>query len=132
MNSQMSRLGLSFILGLGCWLGTIEAQEPAEAPVSAEATEAAPQRSFTLGQPIRNLAHATGGAVQATNDFLHRHGYLCGQHLDWYGCGGWRAQNTFVLGSCRTFFGEPCLPNQGRAGGVSTGINGGGCPGGCR
>src|SRR5437879_1093800 len=26
-----------------------------------------------------------------------------------YGCGSWRSQATFVFGSCRDFFGQPCL-----------------------
>ena len=26
-----------------------------------------------------------------------------------YGCGSFRSESTFIFGSCRAFFGEPCL-----------------------
>ncbi|GEM_PF-6375681 len=113
MAPRMFRLGLSFIVGLGCWFGRVEAQTPA-GPEVIEARVVTPA-STLLPTPNRQ-----DGAIR---DCFHRHGYLCGQHLDWYGCGGWHAQNAFAFGSCRTFFGEPCLPQQPRQGG-----NG---PGGC-
>ena len=113
MAPRMLRLGLSFIVGLGCWFGRVEAQTPA-GPETAQAPSAAP------AAPVAPMSSRPDGALR---DHFNRHGYLCGQHLDWYGCGGWRAQTTFAFGSCRTFFGEPCLPQQPRQGGNA--------PGGC-
>lgn len=113
--ARMIRFGLSFIVGLGCWFGRVEAQSPA-VPEVVETQSVAPNGRIV---PVLNRQD---GAVR---DCLHRHGYGCGQHLDWYGCGGWHAQCTFVFGSCRTFFGEPCLPNQPRSG--LLGGSGGGC-----
>ena len=98
MSTRMFRVGLSFIVGLGCWIGKVQAQAPADAPPAA-----------TVALPVYDAAPTAerdGGPVR---NWLHRGGYCCAQKLDWYGCGGWHAQNTFVFGSCRTFFGEPCL-----------------------
>src|SRR6266542_821858 len=90
MNARMFRLGLSFIVGLGCWFGRVEAQTPEDTQVIQQAPA-----GRVLSLPFRR-----DGSM---GDWLHRQGYACGQHLDWYGCGGWHAQNTFVFGSCRTF-----------------------------
>jgi len=106
MAPRMLRFGLSFIVGLGCWFGRVEAQNPVGSEIvgSYDAPPAA---------RIYPTVSRQDGAVR---DALHRQGYCCGQHHDWYGCGGWHAQCTFVFGSCRTFFGEPCLPKQPRSG----------------
>lgn len=143
MNSTTLRLGLSFIVGLGCWFGKVEAQQPAatpaspqvatpatlpstEAPVVSDEAVSTTRFGARVLQPVRAVAQAPANMVHHTGDWLREHKYLCGQNLDWYGCGGWRAQNTFVFGSCRTFFGEPCLPRE--AGRIDNGGNGnGGC-----
>ena len=102
MTTRMLRLGLSFIVGLGCWLGRVQAQAPADPP----AVQMHGVVSGADGQsaPVRQQGPA--------RDCFTRFGYLCGQNHNWYGCGGWHAQNTFVFGSCRVFFGEPCMPQQ--------------------
>jgi hypothetical protein len=119
MSTRSLRIGLSFIVALGCWIGKIQAQEPPPNP--------APAVVASNGSYGPAAGAAEGGRLNA---WLHRQGYCCGSHLDWYGCGGIRSQCLFVWGSCRTFFGEPCLPKsldqQGHGG-----INGGSCPGGC-
>ena len=114
MTPRMLRLGLSFIVGLGCWFGKVQAQEPADSKVVQT------RGILSAGRGVLQPSANPDGSMR---DFFHRHGYGCGQHLDWYGCGGWHAQNTFVFGSCRTFFGEPCLPQQPR----ERGLFGGGC-----
>jgi hypothetical protein len=139
MKSRMIRFGLSFIVGLGFWLGKVHAQE-APAVVSSTAPEASAPAGTVYAEPAPNGTSASG---RPAHDFLHRHGYLCGQCLDCYGCGGWRQFTTFAFGSCRTFFGEPCLqrqppdgPGYGYGNGPGNGngyANGrGSCPGGCR
>jgi len=100
MSPRMIRVGLSFIVGLGCWFGKVQAQAPADAP---------PPPVTTVAPFVQESAPAAQHEGGPMRDWLHRHGYGCAQKLDWYGCGGWHAQNTFVFGSCRTFFGEPCL-----------------------
>lgn len=34
----------------------------------------------------------------------------CWAHINSLGCGSLHSDLTFIFGSCRTFFGEPCLP----------------------
>jgi len=111
MTPRMLRLGLSFIVGVGCWIGKVEAQEPTPMPMPVHDGVLAPRGPIAM-----RLTHPLGGTQRGdlderTRTAFNRHGYCCGQHHNWYGCGGWRAQNVFVFGSCRTFFSEPCLPN---------------------
>jgi hypothetical protein len=117
MSSRTLRVGLSFFVALGCWFGKIQAQEPAANPTPAGVA--------SNGSYGPSAGATEGGRL---HDWFHRQGYGCGSHLDWYGCGGIRSQCHFVWGSCRTFFGEPCLP---KALGQQYGGGGGNCPGGC-
>lgn len=129
MKSLTLRVGLSFIVGLGCWFGKLEAQTkggPATplTPVDAGATSAVeivedgPRErrrilpvAFLQRQPVRDT-------VQRSEDCLNRHGYCCDQNPNAYGCGGCHAWNIFVFGSCRTFFGESCQPKIRGANGI--------------
>jgi hypothetical protein len=121
MSRHSVRLGLSLIVAAGCWIGPVQAQAPVQgqAPVQApvligEPTVSEPIAVETSAALARHgirlarwpLVHGQGGARQHMN----QKGYCCDSHHDWYGCGGWRAQCAFMFGSCRTFFGEPCLP----------------------
>ena len=128
MHSHRFRVGLSFIVGLGCWFGKVQAQVPVLAPLPAPNIVTAPNNDNDPPRatgPVSGVqAQPQAGANGRKGDWLLRHGYTCGQNLHWYGCGGWHAQNQFAFGSCRTFFGEPCLPRQPNQ-------HGGGCPGGC-
>ena len=108
MTARMIRIRLSFIVGLGCWIGRVEAQAPADDQVVQA------RGQTVIGRILPAPRQETG----PVRENLHRQGYACGQHLDAYGCGGWHQFNTFVFGSCRTFFGEPCLPNQSRKAGL--------------
>jgi hypothetical protein len=106
------RLGLSLIVAVGCGWTRLEAQEPRVpmivdyAPVeTAPAMEPQPAH-----RGIRLASWPLFGRPAPVREQLNQHGYGCQSQLDWYGCGGWRQQLTFVLGSCRSFFGEPCMP----------------------
>jgi hypothetical protein len=106
-------IGLSLIVAVGCGAGPLGAQAPA-APVIVDSAivEGAP---VAESQPApRGIRLASWPLFQRTpvRDHLNQHGYCCQSHIDWYGCGGWRQQLSFVLGSCRTFFGEPCAPEM--------------------
>jgi hypothetical protein len=50
--------------------------------------------------PIRDCVHG----------WMHRKGMGCWSHNNAYLCGSWKSECIFVFGSCREFFGEPCLP----------------------
>ncbi len=72
--------------------------QPVEAP-------AASHRSLcdwihSRPRPIADCVHAC----------MHAHGVGCWSHHNMYTCGSWKSECTFVFGSCREFFGEPCLP----------------------
>lgn len=99
------RLGMSLALAWGC-CGVLLAQEP---PVIVEhqgMVEAAP-----APRGIRLAAWPLGQRSDPSlREKINQRGYCCDSHIDWYGCGGFRAQMQFVFGSCRTFFSEPCLP----------------------
>jgi hypothetical protein len=100
MTSYRVRLGLSFIVSLSCWVGKVQAQAPAETGgISVHMETSLDTTPMTPATRDRSL-----------HGWLNRCGYGCAQELDWYGCGGWRQQNLFVFGSCRTFFAEPCIP----------------------
>jgi hypothetical protein len=47
---------------------------------------------------------------RAATPRLNSFGYCCDSDLTWFGCGGIRSQWEFVFGSCRTYFGEICVP----------------------
>ncbi|MCI0379265.1 MAG: hypothetical protein L0215_16775 [Gemmataceae bacterium] len=40
-----------------------------------------------------------------------RRGIGCYAHHNELGCGSFCSEMTFIFGSCRTFFGEQCIPN---------------------
>jgi len=56
--------------------------------------EAAPR-----GGPLRRRLHG----------HFQRHGLGCWATHESVGCGSCQAERTFIFGSCREFFGEPCL-----------------------
>ena len=134
---QFIRLGLSLIVAAGCWTGPAFAQAtPApvnqapvtqtpviitdiQAPASAGAHEAPIRPGIRLAPwPLRQ-----GDRAADRRDRWNEKGYHCQSHIDWYGCGSWRAQCEFVFGSCRRFFAEPCLPAAPH--GFGAGLSGG-------
>lgn len=42
-------------------------------------------------------------------DWCRNHPCHCWSNINHVGCGGIQAECTFIFGSCRKFFGEPCL-----------------------
>ena len=43
---------------------------------------------------------------------LNSHGMGCASDFNNLGCGNFHSTFKFIFGSCRTFFGEPCVPDQ--------------------
>ena len=69
------------------------------------------------GQEVLVTAPLTVGNPQAIQPphsklqgCLNKHGLSCESHHSWFGCGNLRSEATFIFGSCRSFFGEPCQP----------------------
>jgi len=107
MKTWLRRLGLSFFVTLGFTASKLPAQAPLVPPSQYfDASPSAPLSSLLARPPQPQLP--------AANPRLNAQGYCCDSDLNWYGCGGLKAQVDFYFGSCRTFFGEPCLPNPPR------------------
>ena len=102
MNAWLKRLALSFIVTLGFAAHKLPAQAPLVPPSQPfDSNPSAPQMALYT-RPVEPMMAATPR--------LNNHGYCCDSNLLWYGCGGLKAQHDFVFGSCRTFFGEICVP----------------------
>lgn len=102
MNAWLKRLGLSFIVTLGFAAPRVHAQAPLVPP--SQAFDSAPS------SPLTSLLSRPQVTLPAAHPKLNAKGYCCDSDLNWYGCGGWKQQLDFYFGSCRTFFGEPCVP----------------------
>jgi hypothetical protein len=105
------RAALAAVIGLGVAAGLARAQAPGPAcspePLAvieygggAPPPAAAPEVGFTKKGPVRDWAH----------DCFHKIGVGCWSHHNMYTCSSFHSEFTFVFGSCRQFFGEPCLP----------------------
>jgi hypothetical protein len=109
MKRCMVRLGLSLMLAMGWWVQRLPAQAPA-APTPAAPTAPA------LAAPVYAPAQApcacaadgmTGQPGQRSR--LARIGLGCYTTHNSPGCGSLHSELTFIFGSCRQFFGEPCF-----------------------
>src|SRR5262249_41663593 len=47
---------------------------------------------------------------QGVKAWLRKYRLCCWSSHDSPGCGSFKAECTFIFGSCRKFYGEPCLP----------------------
>src|SRR5262245_41656896 len=103
---------LSFQALAACFLlsaaGLVAAQEAARNGVVPPPTE-------RTGQPVLSIDHPLATpppppAESAMTRHLNKFGLGCNAHHTWFGCGSFRSEMTFIFGSCRTFFGEPCFP----------------------
>ncbi len=136
-------IGLGVVAGLARAQGT--GQPPAPAPVAAPAP-APDQTPWTVIErgagyvppPVEAIPAETPPAPRQgicgrlrthVANSLHKHGLGCYSHHDAFLCSSWQSEKTFIFGSCREFYGEPCLPpppgGVGPAGGV--GAAGAGC-----
>lgn len=94
---QRARAALAAIIGLGVWAGLARADKPVwkyhngmtEAPPGVIADQRS-RRPFM--QKIRSFLKVP-----------------CWASFNGYTCGSCRSEMTFIFGSCRSFFGEPCL-----------------------
>ena len=106
MRTWTVRLGLSLMVGIGWWTTKLPAQEPT-APAPAAPPAVLP---VTHAVPLE----AEPGHGHHRDGLLHRaaraHGYGCYATHNTVGCSSLRAELTFMFGSCRAFFGEPCVP----------------------
>jgi hypothetical protein len=96
------RLGLSLMVAMSWWVQRLPAQAPAAPP------PAAPAQAPCCGARDDNPP-----PLSAQNGLLHRvlnkHGLGCFTTHNTVGCGSLHSELTFFFGSCRAFFGEPCM-----------------------
>ena len=105
MRRSTVRLGLSLMLAAGWWVQRLPAQAPTAPvpPVSARAPCCAAHDSIGADETPEP---APKTRLQQT---LNRCGLGCWTTHNVPGCGSLRSELTFVFGSCRAFFGEPCM-----------------------
>ena len=89
------RAALAAVLGLGVWAGLARAHGYPPG-VHPGMTEAPPGYVPPPPSPLRDRLQ-------------HRCGLGCWASFNSYGCGSLHSELAFIFGSCRTFFGEPCL-----------------------
>jgi hypothetical protein len=116
------RAALAVLIGVGTAAGLARAQPPAPAPAPAPEPWAAIEFGTGAACPAAPAAGAPHHPVldwlcsrprpikDAVHDCMHAKGVGCWSHHNAYLCGSWKSECTFVFGSCREFFGEPCLP----------------------
>jgi hypothetical protein len=107
MIKRMRELAAAIILGFGTWSGGM-AQEPLPAPTVAQ-----PCADGAVGQS--RFAERRAAVHGAVHGHFNRHGYCCAEDPAIPGCPSLCSELTFIFGSCRTFFMEPCLPHPPKA-----------------
>jgi hypothetical protein len=108
MNS-FQRAVLASVLGLGVVAGLVRAQTPVvpTAPAPVIIYQAPPGNDPVLAPEGAN----NQSGRRPLRDCLQKHGLACWSHHNSPGCGSLKAECKFIFGSCRDFFGEPCIQN---------------------
>ena len=109
MSVILKQLGALALVGWSLQTSTLCAQAPGQTaapPAPAAAATAnvvvtegtAPSSEPTTSRPFKRI--------------FNSHGMCCASDFNQFGCGNFWSEATFILGSCRTFFGQPCYPNS--------------------
>ena len=104
MNINLQRLCVTAFLG-GCLQG---ASLHAQAPVPSQTVPSAP--GIIMDAPGLEPLQPPP-APRPYQRLLNSHGLGCASNFNQVGCGNFWSEFRFVFGSCRTFFGQPCIPN---------------------
>jgi hypothetical protein len=72
--------------------------------------DTAPLPPIAPGRQTLTQAHILPppGPRQPLRDCLHSLHLCCWSHMNFVGCGNAKSECTFIFGSCRDFYGEPC------------------------
>jgi hypothetical protein len=98
--SSFRRAALAALLGCGVWAGLARAGGPYYPHVPPGATELPPGAPPVDNSPSHHPVW----------DWVRYHRPLgCWASFNGYGCSSLKSECAFVFGSCRTFYGEPCL-----------------------
>ena len=105
MNKLMQRLGLLALLVSCLQVPRLYAQPPVPNQSPYNLNGATPLVDTPIMEP---LPPPTPRPYQRV---LNSHGMSCASNFNQVGCGNFWSEFRFVFGSCRTFFGQPCIPN---------------------
>src|SRR5262249_34727930 len=123
MKTWLIYLRIALLAGGGWSAGTVRAQDREELPPpSPTSPPSVVYEGTPLAEPYSPTAPAThpSGWVALPGDLGHppKHNHClagwvravgCWAHHNSYTCGSLESECTFIFGSCRAFFGEPCL-----------------------
>lgn len=107
MKRVMIRVGLSLMVAAGWWVQRLPAQS-AGAPAPLIVVQATCEAPASV-EPARRPGPLVRWQ-ESTVAFLNKYGRCCSSDVNNPGCSGFRSDLQFVFGSCRYWFGEPCLP----------------------
>jgi hypothetical protein len=120
MSRWLLRLGLAVLLGMV--LSRADAQEVVATPqpiqpvvheMSLPAVSATPSTGCTsCQQNPPNPLEQGNWLTRQIHGCMWSHGVGCSANHNSNGCTSCYARWVFVFGSCRQFFGEPCIPPQ--------------------
>ena len=106
MKRSTVRLGLSLMLAMGWWVQRLPAQAPVAPPPAAPAQ--APCCGASAIDGVTGMPDPTVPRSRFQRA-LNRCGLGCYTTHNVPGCGSLHSELTFIFGSCRQFFGEPCF-----------------------
>jgi hypothetical protein len=121
MKRNAIRVGLSLLVAVGWWVQKLPAQTP-PAPLPPVVNQpACPPDPLAALPPVVNQAASPAVALtpidsstptfrQRLKQVANKYGRCCSSDMNNPGCMGPRAELQFIFGSCRYWFGEPCLP----------------------
>jgi hypothetical protein len=107
MKRWLLRAGLLLLL-CGNWEASASAQQAPASPALQPVVHEMRQPTSTDGA----VSTEESAPRRPVRDCLNRWGLACWTTHDNPGCGSCLAEWTFFFGSCRQFFGEPCLPER--------------------
>lgn len=117
MSRWTLRLGLSLFVSVSCWTNRLPAQAPQAAPAQTTVAPATPSNVASMPVVVVGDAEASPCAASRSGPLrglFNRAGVCCQNNYNG-ACSSLAAECRFVFGSCRAFFGEPCVPNSPRS-----------------
>jgi len=98
------------------WLVEPAHADDREPPLAPPPFLASNARAMPVGDAAPAPVPESGASVDGTParrhpvcDWLRALKPACWSHHNYFGCGNCKSECTFIFGSCRAFYGEPCL-----------------------
>ena len=112
MNSwSFRRAILALVIGLGVVAGLVRGQDARPMPYANGSVPAANPPVVAAMPYAPPVVYPEVQSKQpGMLEHLNRHGLHCFATIGSLGCGSCKSECQFLFGSCRTFFGVPCVP----------------------